>query len=164
MHYWDNDVHINIINDSRHRLLNPLLYSRHLSASQSGSISSISHHVCVSWLCVNRSMMSEGEREVIHRQQRSKAEWSLSTRCSPAAVNLVITHYNLNANRVISSPAAALSSPTWWLPIDLHSSLISPALLRHHFLLIFHPCLKNCFIYGDRSDDALGTGSYDEDL
>lgn len=88
--------------------------------------------------------------------------------CPPAAAlpqwSLVIAHYNLNANRVISSPAAALSSPTWWLPIDLHSSLISPARMRHHFLLIFHPCLKNCFTYGGGWDDAFGSATWDQDL
>lgn len=119
-----------------------------------------SHIVSVFLGCTLTDRWCQREREVIHRQQRSEAEWSLS---SPAAVNLVITHYNLNANRVISSPGAALSSPTWWLPIDLHSSLISPALLRHHFLLIFQPCLKNCFIYGDRSDDAFVSGTWDQD-
>lgn len=60
-----------------------------------------SHQFHITSVCLGCALTDRWchrEREVIHRQQHSEAEWRLSTRCSPAAVNLVITHYNLNAN------------------------------------------------------------------
>lgn len=105
----------------KHSFLTALIFTL---LSQSNPRTHINPTSCLCfWLCVNTELMSWRAWS----DSPSAAWWSKVESVHSLQQHWrEPLHYNLIANRVISSPAK-WRELTWWLPIDLHSSVISLA-------------------------------------